>query len=730
MKRIFQNAAMIMMIVTLTSCVSQQSSDNEDFASPDSSVAAEDAATDTPSESATAGAAATDDLNAESTPSEQQAPAADQQAQTSGGDELLLDEDNSSNPTAQQEPAPQLQPEPQIEPQPDTLAVTPQEMAPVSHPLVEIKNVQYKGNDTGGTLVIDATGPFTYSTRSNVDLKQFIIEIPNSVLPKRLKRPLNTKDFKGGVGSIDAYQNDGSNVSRFVLQLRQGAQDPVLQAEGNSLLVVTNDTALPANIQAELSPDSLPKNAASMEQVPPRSEEEVEARREGMTYGTGATQEDKALITNMNLEEFMAGNKKFYGRKVSCSFDDVKTRDAIEFIMLDSGLNLILDDLQDAGSVNVRIREVPWDQCLVLIMKVKKLGYTRMGNVLRISKLEDIAKEEDDAIKRAEARKKIEPVKVRIFPVSYAQAKELEVQVKNFLTKDRGAVSSDGRTNSLIVTDTEESLEKVAKMLTNLDTPPPQVLIEGKIVEASDSVQTSMGINWSFTGQDIKLGQNNSTGAPINMRPSFGFGGVASNTASAGFGLSIGTLDVFGDLSAALSLFEFENKVKVLSSPRIITMNNEAASISQTTNQPLATITTNGTSTQKTYTSVPVTLSLNVLPQITNDSSIIMKVTVNREFTGTPVDNAEPTSVPRFSRQANTKVIVKNGQTTVIGGIYQNDTAEGSNGITGLKDIPILGYLFKGQTSKKEKGELLIFLTPRIVANTMSDSSQSTSKGL
>ncbi|MEK6775043.1 MAG: type IV pilus secretin PilQ [Bdellovibrionota bacterium] len=723
MKRIFQNIVMMAVLSTLISCVSQQSSEGDDFASPEAATAASDEPT-TDSSSTENTESNNSSTENESNQVAQEEQPQNEQAQKSE-DELLLDETTNEEQAKNEPPPEELAPP--AEQQIETLQPPPATEVPTLS-LVEIKNIQYKGNDTGGTLVVEATGPFTYTTRSNVELKQFIIEIPNSVLPQKLKRPLNTKDFKGGIGSIDAYQNAGSNVSRFVLQLREGAQDPVLQTEGNSLLVVTNDTALPANIQAEMSPDTLPVKPNSLEAVPPRSDEEETSRREGLASGSGATQEDRALMTNINLEDFMAGNKKFYGRKVSCSFDDVQVRDAIEFIMLDSGLNLILDDLKDIGAINLRIREVPWDQCLVLIMKVKKLGYTRMGNVLRISKLDDIAKDEDEAIKRAEARKKVEPVKVRIFPISYAQAKDLEAQIKNFLSKDRGAVTSDGRTNSLIVTSTDEDLEKIAKMLSSLDTPPPQVLIEGKIVEATESVNKSMGINWGFSGQDIKLGTNKSTGSPINMRPTFNYGGFASGAATtAGFGLNIGTLDILGDLGATLSLFETENRVKVLSSPRIITMNNEAASISQTTNQPQATITTTGTTTQKTYTAVPVVLSLNVTPQITNDASIIMKVSVTREFTGAAVDSADPTSMPKFSRKADTKVIVKNGQTTVIGGIYQNDTAEGSNGISGLQDIPILGYLFKGQTSKKDKNELLIFLTPRIVSNTTETGTPATS---
>ncbi len=713
MNRMLQKLLIGTLVLTLFSCASQQSGEDEDFASPEATAEADAPSSETTSEP-------TNETTSQEAPAEQN----QQQEQAQNEDELLLEENNENQQQAQQEPQqqqqeqvqeePQQQPEQQAQQQPDTLA---EPVQPVS--MVEIKNIQYKGNETGGTLVIDATGPFTYTTRSNPELKQYIIEIPNSILPQKLKRPLNTKDFKGSVGSIDAYQNAGSNVSRFVLQMREGAQDPVLQQEGNSLLVATNDAKMSSQEQAELPPDSLPKGPPSAESVPPANENEATLRQQGLASGTGATQEDRALITNLNLEDFMAGNKKFYGREVTCDFDDVQTREAIEFVMLDSGLNLILDDLKEIGTVNLRLREVPWDQCLVLIMKVKKLGYTRMGNVLRISKLEDIAKEEDDAIKRAEARKKIEPAKVKIFPVSYALAKDLEPQIKNFLSKDRGAVSSDVRTNSLIVTSTEEDLNKIEKMLKNLDTPPPQVLIEGKIVEASDSFQKSVGINWGFTGQDIKI-MNNKAGSPVNMRPSFTFGTqTASN--SVGFGLTIGTLDILGDLSATLSLFEIENKVKVLSSPRIVTMNNEAAAISQTTSQPQATITTTGNTTQKSYTPVPVTLSLNVTPQVTNDASIIMKVSVNREFTGSPVDPAEATSTPKFSRKADTKVIVKNGQTTVIGGIYQNDTSEGVSGISGLKDIPILGYLFKGQSSRKEKNELLIFLTPRIVSIPSSD---------
>jgi len=738
MKKTFRFIALLGLCGVILSCASQQSND-DDFSNQDETAASDTASSETAETSSSDELSFDESSNTESTTENQQAEAAPSEQQTEQQtteqtteqqtqdqvqtqpqeDELALDE--AVNEANNNEQAP-TEPQPQV----DTLATEP---APVLAPptsLVEIRNLQFKGNETGGTLVIDATGPFTYTTRTNPELKQYIIEIPNSILPQKLKRPLNTKDFKGSFGSIDAYQSPGSNISRFVLQLREGAQEPVIQLEGSTLLVATNDVSA-TTTSAEAPPaqadTAVSAGAGEAMAAAPEDAESSGVRKEMAKTSGAEAVEEKGVLSNLNLEDFMINNKKFYGRKVSCSFEDVPTRDALVFVMLDSGLNLIIDELKTVGNINIRVREVPWDQCLVLIMKVKKLGYVRMGNVLRISTLQDLGTEERETVMRTLARRSVEPMRVRIYPISYASAKDMEGQVKNFLTEKRGSASSDTRTNSLIVTDVDDVLDKVEKMVKSLDTPPPQVLIEGKIVEATDSFQKSVGINWGFGGQDVRLGT--SKGRPVNMRPSFSFGTPSGTASGVGFSLNIGTMDILGDLSATLSLFEIENKVKVLSSPRIVTMNNERASINQTTNQPQARVVTTASGTTKSYTSVPITLSLDVTPQITNDASVIMKVSVNREFAGSPVDPADASSFPKFTRRAETKVIVKNGQTSVIGGIYQNDTSEGESGISGLKDIPILGYLFKSGSSRKEKNELLIFLTPRIVNSTSSTDSES-----
>ncbi len=325
----------------------------------------------------------------------------------------------------------------------------------------------------------------------------------------------------------------------------------------------------------------------------------------------------------------------------------------------------------------------------------------------------DLKAEEDDATKLQQARKNIEPLKVRMFPVSYAKVDELEKKLKDFLG-ERGKVVGDVRTNALVVTDIEENLERAAKLIASLDTQPPQVLIEGKIVEASESFTRNIGVNWGASGAPIKLGST--ARGPVNMTPGFSVNPSATNPGSnLNLNLMVGTLDIFGTLNAALSLQESESQVKIISSPRIMTMTNEKADISQTTEVAVKQVTQNGTATQETFQFKPLTMKLEVTPQVTADGSVIMKVSVNRQFRGGDVSGAGQGAFSVNSREANTRVLVKNGQTAVIGGIYQSDATEGATGVPWLREIPVVGWLFKTQNVTKDKNELLVFLTPRIL---------------
>ncbi len=540
---------------------------------------------------------------------------------------------------------------------------------------VKIKDIQYRSNDSGGTVVIDADGPMNYQSRINHDTNQFIIEIADAKLPAKLKRNLNTKDIKGAVGSVDAYQNPGSNMARIVIQLRQGVSEPTVQNEGNSLLVVHS-----INVATAAESTDLEKLNKSQ------------------------------ILSTLSLEEFLSGNMKFYGKKISIETSDMDIRDVFKLISEESGMNMIISD-QVKGPVSVKLRDVPWDQALVAMMKTYKLAYTRSGNIIRITQLDDLKKEEEQVVAREKMKADTSPLKVRMIPVSYAKIEELVAQVKPFLS-ERGKLIGDPRTSSMVISDLDENIERVMKLVSSIDIAPAQVLIEGKVVEASDDFQRTIGVNWNASGRPVEYGRY-SKGAIKGTTSIATTPGSIGNSAMM-LNFSLGTLDILGNLSATLALFEQKNQVKVLSSPRIVTLHNEAAEINQTTEVPLMQQTIINGDIQKTVTFKSVKLRLAVTPQVTNDGAVIMQVDVNRDFLGAEADQATAAKAVN-SRQAKTKVLVKNGQTAVIGGIYQSDSSQGEGRVPWLSDIPLFGWLFKNRSTSSNKNELMIFLTPRIL---------------
>ncbi|MGE5086930.1 MAG: secretin N-terminal domain-containing protein, partial [Bacillota bacterium] len=467
---------------------------------------------------------------AESAPAEQVAPDVPQEDPFAN---TVVDQ--PAPPPANEAPAPEI---------PATSVPAPSTSVATNGSPATITNLQFKANESGGTVIVQGDRPLNYTTRANADLHQYIVEVDNAILPDKLKRSLNTKDIRGSIGSIDAYQNPGSTTARFVIQMREGVAEPAVQVEGNSLLIVAAGGTV-SNV----------------------------AHAETPVIEVGG--EDTKVLPNQSLTEFLAGNNKFYGKKISIETNNMDIRDALNLITEESGVNMVIAE-EVKGNVSLKLRQVPWDQALVVLMRARKLGYTRQGNVLRIAPLGDLKAEEDDANKLALARKNLEPLKVRMFPVSYAKVDELEKKIKDFLG-DRGKVVGDVRTNSLVVTDIGENLDRAAKLIQSLDTQPPQVLIEGKIVEASEAFTRNIGVSWNVTGQAIKLGSTSR--GPVNMSPRFNINQGASTAGNFNLNLDVGTLDVFGSISAALALSESENKVKTLSSPRILTMSNEKADI-------------------------------------------------------------------------------------------------------------------------------------------------------
>lgn len=543
---------------------------------------------------------------------------------------------------------------------------------------VSVTGLDYKTNDFGGTIIVSTSGPASYTTRANPDGQQFIIEVQNAQLPNRFKRPYNTKEFPGPITGFQGYQKLGGNVARIVVQMRQPIE-PVVSQVGSQIFISPTEEGAPTTIA----------QASQMMRADTSSESSTDP------------------MATKGLDDFLLGKTKFYGHKISIQFKDAEVRDVINFISEESGMNILLSD-DVTGKMSLKLRQVPWDQALVVIMKARGLGYVRQGNILRIAPLKTLQAEADQARSVIESQSKLRPLRVKVFNVSYAKAKDLEAQVKDLLSSERARVKSDERTNSLIVTDLEENLEKVTKLISLLDTQTPQVLIEARIVEARTEFQRRIGFQWDLLNGQYFLG--NADDGPVVVRPNLSTF-TDPEAVFGNFGMSITGMQYVGDLSASLKLYENENIVKVLSSPRVVTLNGIKANIEQTTQIPVPSITVTGTTPINTITYKDVSLKLEVTPQITADGGIIMELGVLREFVGVGVGD----SVPVNKRSAKTTLLVQNGQTSVVGGIYQSDVQDGEAGVPLLRKIPILGNLFKQKRYSKDKSELLIFITPRIL---------------
>ena len=588
-----------------------------------------------------------------------------------------------------------------------------------SETTVSVTNIQFLADQRGGVVAITTNSEAKYETRFNTQTNQYVIDILNAFLPKDLHRPFIMKDFKmASFGAINAYQQDDSNKVSVVVQMKTGSGSPSVEQEGAMLYVVpaAGGYVTEESFAEETAQENVDTQKENFEQL-----EDYDEQPEDVTYESSEqieSQSGRKTLGARSLEEFLMNNNKFYGRKISLTLQDVNIVDAINFIAEESGANLVLSQ-SIQGKVTMKLREVPWDQALVVLLRTHKLGYVRQGNIIRISTLAELQEESNAAKLILEAQKSLLPVYVRKIPVSYAKVEAMQAQLTPFLTPQRGRISIDARTSSVIVTDVEEVLDRMLELIKSLDVPPEQVMIEGKVVEATEEFSRRLGITWGLSGSTIDLGGGGSSG-PLSITPSLGVRPVTPESiigSVAFMSLNIGTLDFLGDLDAALELAETESIARVISAPRIVTINKEASSISQQGEVlSLSSVSNQGVITRQ-VNRTSVTLSLNVTPQITAAGGVIMEVNVQRQFPGA-VEDTETLARAVNSRSAQTKVLVHNGQTAVIGGIYNTREGKGETGPPIVKHIPIVGWLFKHRVREVRKNELLIFLTPRIMKET------------
>ena len=414
----------------------------------------------------------------------------------------------------------------------------------------------------------------------------------------------------------------------------------------------------------------------------------------------------------------LPGMKKHYtGTPISIDLQDAEVKHVLRLLADVGGYNLIVDD-GVKGTISLKLKNVPWDQILDLVLLEKNLGMIKQGNIIRIAPITKIQQEQELTRKTLEQKKQLAPLLTRYIKVNYATASGIAPKLEKFLSK-RGSISYDSRTNQLIVSDTRESLERIYKVLKRLDQPEKQVLIEARVVYASKSFQRGLGIKWgggfktgaSYGGPKFDLGLYGTQGSitpstdvdpsgfainlPTDATTNFGIGGFISKISGSDFF----TLD------AELSLGETKGEVSTISSPRIITLNNHRAEVVQGTKIATKTESESGGTTTQYQDAV---LKLSVLPQITPDNNLILDITISDD---SPVAGGEDIE----TKQATTKLMVKDGQTIVIGGVQRISQSNQQNRVPFLSKIPIIGNIFKSRFKSKEKRELLIFIRPKIL---------------
>ena len=409
-------------------------------------------------------------------------------------------------------------------------------------------------------------------------------------------------------------------------------------------------------------------------------------------------------------------HKEYVGETISLSLKDGDIKDVLRSFAKISGLNVVLQP-GVRGTVTVELESVPWDQALDQILKINNLGYELDGNIMRIAPRPVLEAEAKEQQALAQAQALSIPLRTVIKRISYSSAQDLARVLStgggagSGILSQRGTVTVDGRTNTLIIKELPSYIDTVIAVIETLDIPEPQVMIEARIIETTKRFSRTLGIQWGFDGV-ADAAHGNTTGLQFPNNGSVqGDVNVLTGGSNGLLRLAMGNiLDTFS-LDATLQAAESDGLINILSAPKIATLNNESASIQSGLQIPIQTVANNTVTVQF----VNATLRLDVTPHVTAEGTVLMDVNVQKREPQLAFAVAGAQNAPISTKEAQTRVIVRDGGTTVIGGIYKVSTDQGQDRVPGLANIPVLGHLFKNRRREDSNEELLIFITPRVI---------------
>ena len=446
------------------------------------------------------------------------------------------------------------------------------------------------------------------------------------------------------------------------------------------------------------------------------------------------------LPKKQNIESNGLNNapKVFKGRKISLDFQDVEVRTILQILAKESGINIVASDTVN-GKMTLSLKDVPWDQALDLVMQARNLDMRQQGNIINIAPRDELLAKDKAFLQAEKEIAELGSLYSQNFQLKYKNVEEFRKilrldeidtnNTRNTLLSNRGSALIDPATNTLIVTDTRSVIEKFRKLIDELDVPAQQVMIEARIVEATDGFARDLGVKfgyggterqtaWGFNSGSGGISAANNGGASGNIGTSSGRWSVNTNinlpVAAAANSIALVRALSSGALNLELSASEQLSKTKTLANPRVLTQNRQEAKIESGTEIPYQDTSTSGNNTTTTTTFKKAVLGLVVTPNITPDGQIIMNVKINKD---TPIDCRVKNEATKCIQTKNldTQAMVENGGTLIVGGIYEEENGNTLTKIPLLGDIPVIGNLFKTRQNNQSRRELLIFITPRIM---------------
>ncbi len=534
-----------------------------------------------------------------------------------------------------------------------------------------ITNIDFKRGPNGeGRIILNLTST-SISTDVWRENNVVYVELIGSQLPDELQRRMDVSDFATPINNIDTIQ-DGANIK---LTISSGGDFEHLAYQTDKIYTI---------------------------EVAPISKEEEEKKKK-TKFG-------------------------YTGDRLSLNFQDIEVRSVLQLLADFTGLNLVVSD-SVVGNLTLRLKNVPWDQAMDIILKTKGLAQRRAGNVILIAPTDEIAAREKLELESRRQVEELERLRTEFMRVNYAKAQEMADllnQKDNAILSNRGAVSVDVRTNTLLVKDTNSSLLSVRQLLTELDIPVRQVLIESRVVIANDDFSKELGVRFGISRDSLGAGTTGDTAVTagnlngitdlVNNNTFSATDGLNVNlpvqNPAGSFALALAKLPLGTLLEMELSAAQIEGRGEVVSSPRVITANSHTAKIQQGVEIPYLSL-DDGTATLKFREAV---LSLEVTPQITPDDRIIMDLDVHKDAVGETVSFQGGLSAPSIdTRQVQSQLLVDNGQTVVLGGIYETMKSKQVSRVPFFSDLPIIGALFRSTIDIDDRSELLIFVTPKIL---------------